>query len=232
MDDQQHARASALLRHKLFYGLGRAERALFTSPAPKSAQAQMKFLLTRAMGSTKAVAERLGVSRRTVERYRSGAAKKPQKRLQEALVQETESQWQPQVRAQARQRASTSAGVIISCRAYFGFGPEGTSDEGRVRQDPHWLVHCQDAAAFVGEVGYTELAAHPEALDQLRADMRLDGWRDGNQLEHFLTHLGDGASAMLFRCTVCGAHLAYVDASRSRLLGRAVGSRRGRRHCW
>ncbi|MCX5096492.1 CbrC family protein [Streptomyces sp. NBC_00365] len=32
-------------------------------------------------------------------------------------------------------------------------------------QDPHWLVHCDDAAAFIGEVGYTELAAHPEALD-------------------------------------------------------------------
>ncbi|SNX88584.1 hypothetical protein SAMN06272735_9048 [Streptomyces sp. TLI_55] len=80
-------------------------------------------------------------------------------------------------------------------------------------QDPHWLVHCQDAAAFVGEVGYTELAAHPEALEQLRADMRLDGWHDENQLEHFLTRLGDGATAMLFRCTVCGVHLAYADAS-------------------
>ncbi|MFG2525918.1 helix-turn-helix domain-containing protein [Streptomyces sp. NPDC048527] len=34
----------------------------------------MKFLLTCAKGSTRAVAERLGVSRRTVERYyRSGA---------------------------------------------------------------------------------------------------------------------------------------------------------------
>lgn len=93
----------------------------------------MKFLLTRAKGSTTAVAERLGVSRRTVERYRSGAAKKPQKRLQKALVQETETQWQPQVRAQARQRAVTSGGLVISCRAYFGFGPEGTSDAGRMR---------------------------------------------------------------------------------------------------
>ncbi|CAL9491455.1 CbrC family protein [Streptomyces sp. enrichment culture] len=55
-------------------------------------------------------------------------------------------------------------------------------------QDPHWLVHCHDAGAFVGEVGYTELAEYPEALDQLRADM-------------------------LFRCTVCGTHLAYADAS-------------------
>jgi uncharacterized protein len=65
----------------------------------------------------------------------------------------------------------------------------------------------------VGEVGYTELAARPEALDQLRADMRLDGWHNENQLEHFLANLGEEATAMLFRCTVCGAHRAYADAS-------------------
>lgn len=80
-------------------------------------------------------------------------------------------------------------------------------------QDPHWLVHCNDVAAFIGEVGYTELAAHPEALDQLRTDLRIGGWHDAARLESFLTHLGQGASAMLFRCTVCGTHLAYADAS-------------------
>ncbi|MEV0241999.1 CbrC family protein [Streptomyces sp. NPDC050674] len=80
-------------------------------------------------------------------------------------------------------------------------------------QDPRWLVHCQDAAAFLGEVGYSGLAAHPEALDRLRTDMRVDGRHDEARLEHFLTSLGEGASAMLFRCTVCGTHLAYVDAS-------------------
>ncbi|MFJ8011200.1 CbrC family protein [Streptomyces sp. NPDC096339] len=83
----------------------------------------------------------------------------------------------------------------------------------RAWQDPYWLVHCNDAAAFIGEVGYTELAAHPEALDQLRLDLRMNGWHDASQLENFLTDLGHGASAMLFRCTVCGTHLAYADAS-------------------
>ncbi|WP_306188100.1 CbrC family protein [Streptomyces sp. MK5] len=81
-------------------------------------------------------------------------------------------------------------------------------------QDPQWLVHCHDAAAFVGEVGYTGLVAHPEVLEQLRADMRLDGWHDENQVEHFLTHLGERATAMLFRCTVCGAHLAHARRRR------------------
>ncbi|MFF5494196.1 CbrC family protein [Streptomyces aquilus] len=80
-------------------------------------------------------------------------------------------------------------------------------------QDPHWLVHCGDAAAFVGEVGYSELAAHPEALDQLRQELRLGGLHDAAQVDQFLTHLGESATAMLFRCTACGAHLAYADAS-------------------
>ncbi|MGW1591375.1 CbrC family protein [Streptomyces sp. NPDC002386] len=80
-------------------------------------------------------------------------------------------------------------------------------------QDPHWLVHCQDAAAFIGEVGYTELTAHPEALDQLRTKMRLAGWHDAQHLDQFLQGLGHGATAMLFKCTVCGTHLAYTDAS-------------------
>ncbi|MGC2998659.1 telomere-protecting terminal protein Tpg [Streptomyces sp. G35A] len=132
MTDEDAQRA-ARTRAKVMDGLARAERALFTRPPPKSARAQIKFLLTRAKGSTQAVAERLGVSRRTVERYRSGAITKPQKRLQAALVEETEAEWQPQVKAQARQRAATTGGLVISCRAYFGFGPEGTSDAGRVR---------------------------------------------------------------------------------------------------
>ncbi|MFQ6148027.1 CbrC family protein [Streptomyces seoulensis] len=80
-------------------------------------------------------------------------------------------------------------------------------------QDPRWLVHCHDAAAFRGEVGYTELAEHPEALNQLRTDLRMGGWRDTDQLEEFLHNLGHAASAMLFQCTICGDHLAYTDSS-------------------
>ncbi|WP_406156361.1 hypothetical protein OG298_01685 [Streptomyces sp. NBC_01005] len=87
---------SASRRDKVLEALARAERKVFTRPAPKSATAQVKFLLTRAKGSTKALAERLSVSRRTVERYRAGKLTTPQKRLQAALVEATESEWQPQ----------------------------------------------------------------------------------------------------------------------------------------
>ncbi|MFI7360099.1 telomere-protecting terminal protein Tpg [Streptomyces avidinii] len=120
-------------RGMVLEALARAERKVFTRPAPKSAKAQMKFLLTRAKGSTKALAERLGVSRRTVERYRAGSLTTPQKRLQAALVEETESEWQPQVRAQVREQASTTSGIMVDVVAYFGFTGKGSSDDGRKR---------------------------------------------------------------------------------------------------
>ncbi|MEW1551857.1 telomere-protecting terminal protein Tpg [Streptomyces tsukubensis] len=156
MTDHDIAQKAARTRAGILDGLARAERKLFTRPVPKSARARMKFLRTREKGSTKAVAERLGVSPRTVQRYLAGASTKPNRRLQEALAQETESEWQPQVRAQGRQRAASS-GMIITCRAYFGFGPEGTSDTGRVR-DIMVDVPAHHAAAILAaqETGATD----------------------------------------------------------------------------
>ncbi|MFJ9712767.1 CbrC family protein [Streptomyces sp. NPDC101234] len=49
-------------------------------------------------------------------------------------------------------------------------------------QDPHWIVHCNDAAAFIGKVGYTGPATHPETLDRLRLDLRMSGWHDASPL--------------------------------------------------
>ncbi|MGI5532457.1 telomere-protecting terminal protein Tpg [Streptomyces syringium] len=166
-DDAQRA---ACTRAKIMDGLARAERKLSTRPAPKSARAQMKFLRTRDKGSTKTLAERLGVSRKTVQRYLSGASTGPNQHLQEALVQETESEWKPQVKAQARQRAASSGGLVISCRAYFGLGPEGTSDAGRVR-GTSVAVSPSHAAAILAarEDGATESDLH-DAVAEAIAD--------------------------------------------------------------
>ncbi|MFE7516376.1 telomere-protecting terminal protein Tpg [Streptomyces sp. NPDC057540] len=168
MTDEEKARQEARTRSKLLEGLARAERKLFTRPAPKSPRAQMKFLRTREKGSTKSLAERLGVSRKTVQRYLSGASTKPNKRLKEALVQETESEWQPQVRARARQRAASAGGMTISCRAYFGFGPEGTSDAGRVR-DISVSVSAFHAAALLAaqEDGATQSDLHKAVAEAI-----------------------------------------------------------------
>ncbi|WP_030978393.1 telomere-protecting terminal protein Tpg [Streptomyces sp. NRRL S-1824] len=149
-------------RGKILDALTRAERATFTRPAPKSATAQVKYLLTRMKNSTKDLAERLGVSRRTVERYRAGQIKTPQKKLQAALVEETESEWQPQVRAQARERAATSGGMHVECTAYFGFTANGSSDDGRER-----FISTPIAPAYAAQIlqlqeqGATDDDLHP-----------------------------------------------------------------------
>ncbi|MGW6639845.1 telomere-protecting terminal protein Tpg [Streptomyces cyaneofuscatus] len=149
-------------RGKVLEALVRAERKVFTRPAPKSAKAQVKFLLTRAKGSTKALAERLGVSRRTVERYRAGKLTTPQKRLQAALMEETESAWQPQVRAHAREQASTSGGMMVHVVAYFGFTASGSSDDGRIRHitTPISPTYAQQILQLQ-EAGATEEELHP-----------------------------------------------------------------------
>ncbi|MFI1568335.1 telomere-protecting terminal protein Tpg [Streptomyces sp. NPDC020490] len=152
----------AARRGKVLEALARAERKVFTRPAPKSAKAQMEFLYTQAKRSTKALAERLGVSTRTVQRYRAGKLTTPQKRLQAALVEETESQWQPQVRARAREQASTSSGMMVEVTAYFGFTCSGSSDDGRIRTittpiSPTYVKQILE----LQEAGATEEDLHP-----------------------------------------------------------------------
>ncbi|MFE2210199.1 telomere-protecting terminal protein Tpg [Streptomyces rubiginosohelvolus] len=163
-----HEQQPAPGRGKLLDALARAERKVFTRPAPKSAKAQMKFLLTRAKGSTKALAQRLGISRRTVERYRAGALTTPQKRLQAALVEETESEWQPQVRAQGRAQAATSGGMMVHLVAYFGFTASGSSDNGRIRHittaiSPIYVKQILQ----LQEAGATEEELHPVVAEAI-----------------------------------------------------------------
>lgn len=163
-----HEQQPAPGRGKLLDALARAERKVFTRPAPKSAKAQMKFLLTRAKGSTNALAQRLGISRRTVERYRAGALTTPQKRLQAALVEETESEWQPQVRAQARAQAATSGGMMVHLVAYFGFTASGSSDNGRIRHittaiSPIYVKQILQ----LQEAGATEEELHPVVAEAI-----------------------------------------------------------------
>lgn len=130
-DDGQQQPASG--RGGILAALAAAERKVFTRPVPKSATAQVKLVLTRTKESAKGLAARLGVSRRTVERYRAGKLTRPHKRLRAALAEEAESHWQPQVKAQAREQASTSGGMTVSVVAYFGFTASGSSDDGRER---------------------------------------------------------------------------------------------------
>ncbi|MFG2858102.1 telomere-protecting terminal protein Tpg [Streptomyces mirabilis] len=168
MSDSNDTQPSAPRRNRVLDALVRAERKVFTRPAPKSAKAQVEFLYKRAKQSTKALAEQLGVSTRTVQRYRAGQLTKPQKKLQAALVEETESQWQPQVRAQARERAATSSGMMVEVTAYFGFTCSGSSDDGRER-----TITTPISPGYVKEIlrlqeaGATEEDLHPIVADAI-----------------------------------------------------------------
>ncbi|WP_370424097.1 CbrC family protein (plasmid) [Streptomyces sp. QH1-20] len=79
-------------------------------------------------------------------------------------------------------------------------------------QEPQWLFHCGDGAAFLGVVGAAELAAHPDALETLQAETAGWGWPP-DQAEHYLSSLDkdDQPTAYLFRCRSCAAYLAYSD---------------------
>ncbi|MEU9157825.1 HTH domain-containing protein [Streptomyces sp. NPDC048417] len=190
MDDQHESQQPAARGSKVLDALTRAERKVFTRPAPKSAKAQMKFLLTRAKGSTKALAERLGVSRRTVQRYRAGQLKKPQKRLQAALVEETATQWQPQVRAQARERAATSGGMQVEVYAYFGFEASGSSDDGRERYISTAISPVYAAEILrLREAGATEEELHPVVAEAITESYFTDSGSRCRGLRADFTHV-------------------------------------------
>ncbi|WP_217143881.1 XRE family transcriptional regulator [Streptomyces sp. AC627_RSS907] len=136
-------------------GLDRSLEGAFTRPIPKSAQAQMKYLVKQLKG-TRAVAQLLGVSQRTVERYVKGQLKRPRPDLRERMEREVRKRWQPHVRARAKHKASTTDGLVLSTRARFGFtAAPGTTDDARVRDitqalTPQWadrLFTARDAGA-------------------------------------------------------------------------------------
>ncbi|WP_331746036.1 telomere-protecting terminal protein Tpg [Streptomyces sp. NBC_00872] len=130
--------------------LDRAVEQAFTRPIPKSAQAQMKYLVKQLKG-TKAAAQALGVSQRTVERYVAGKLKRPRKDLAGRIEREVRKRWQPQLRARAKKKAASTDGIVVSTRARFGFtAAPGTTDDARVRHitqalSPRWAERLFDA---------------------------------------------------------------------------------------
>ncbi|WP_274565050.1 telomere-protecting terminal protein Tpg [Streptomyces spiramyceticus] len=124
--------------------LDRAEREVFTREPPKSLQARVNFLLGK-LKTTKAVAQELGVTQRSVERYLRGERKKPPKDIADRIDTAVRARWQPQVRKRRRKQAATSTGITVETRARFGYtAPVGTTDDGRMRR---LTVHLPPAYA-------------------------------------------------------------------------------------
>ncbi|MFD3997165.1 telomere-protecting terminal protein Tpg [Streptomyces sp. NPDC058583] len=131
-------------------GLERVLDKALTRPVPKSAGAQIRFLVKQLKG-TKAVAQLLGVSQRTVERYVKGESKTPRPELAVRMREETHARWQPRVKGRAKKAAATSQGLMIDVRASLGYEAQaGTTDEARERHltlalPPHHAGRILDA---------------------------------------------------------------------------------------
>ncbi|MGW1108044.1 telomere-protecting terminal protein Tpg [Streptomyces sp. NPDC002540] len=112
----------------------RADREAFTRQPPKTLQARVNFLIKQ-LKTTKAVAQEIGVSQRSVERYRKGERKHPPRAIAERIDAAVRARWQPQVRKRRRKQAATSTGITVETRARFGYtAPIGTTDDGRFRR--------------------------------------------------------------------------------------------------
>lgn len=165
-------------------GLDAAVQKAFTRPVPKSAPAQMRYLVKQLKG-TKAVAQMLRISQRTVERYVKDQIKKPRPDLAARLEREVKKRWQPQIRAQARQKAATTGGIVIDTRARIGYtAPIGTTDEDRLRHltvalPPQYAARLFDAQ----EQGATDQQLQQIAAEALKEVYFQDSGRRAGQLE-------------------------------------------------
>ncbi|WP_330237272.1 telomere-protecting terminal protein Tpg [Streptomyces sp. NBC_00566] len=165
-------------------GLDAAVQKAFTRPAPKSAGAQMRYLVKKMKG-TRAVAQMLRISQRTVERYVKDQIKKPRPDLAARLEREVKKRWQPQVRARAREKAATTGGIVIDTRARMGYtAPIGTTDESRIRHLTVALPPQYAARLFEAqETGAGDRELKEIAAEALREVYFQDGGRRAGSLE-------------------------------------------------
>ncbi|WP_225850201.1 XRE family transcriptional regulator [Streptomyces sp. HPF1205] len=165
--------------------LNRAAAGTATRPIPKSAQAQMRFLVKSEKGSTRAVAERLGVTQRTVERYLKGTLRRPRKDLAARLEREIRRDWQPRVRQRAKKRAATATGIVIETRARFGFtAAPGSTDDARMRRITQHLPPAYAARLFDAQTaGATEQQLQAIAAEGLQEIYFKDRGRRAQGLE-------------------------------------------------
>ncbi|WP_030183054.1 telomere-protecting terminal protein Tpg [Streptomyces violaceorubidus] len=165
-------------------GLDAAVQKAFTRPAPKGAPAQMRYLVKQLKG-TKAVAQLLRVSQRTVERYVKDQIKKPRPDLAARLDREVRRRWQPQIRARARQRAATTDGIVIDTRARMGYtAPIGSTDQDRIRHLTVALPPQYAARLFEArEAGADDARLQEIAAEALKEVYFQDSGRRAGSLE-------------------------------------------------
>lgn len=114
--------------------IDRADQEHFTRQPPKTLKGRVNFLVKQ-LKTTRAVAAELGVSQRSVERYRTGERRNPPQAIADRIEAAVRRRWQPQVRKRRRKQAATTRGITVETRARFGYtAPVGTTDDGRFRR--------------------------------------------------------------------------------------------------
>ncbi|WP_404962700.1 telomere-protecting terminal protein Tpg [Streptomyces sp. 147326] len=168
----------------------RADRESFTREPPKTLKGRINFLMGK-LKTTKAVATELGVSQRSIERYRTGDRKTPPKGITDRIDAAVRARWQPVVRGRRRKQAATATGITVETRARFGYtAPVGTTDDGRMRR---LTVHLPPAYAQRLFDAQQQGAADPElraiVAEGLQETYFKDGGRRADHLEVELTDI-------------------------------------------
>ncbi|WP_331726664.1 XRE family transcriptional regulator (plasmid) [Streptomyces avidinii] len=164
--------------------LERADREAFTREPPKTLKGRINFLIKQ-LKTTKAVAAALGISQRSVERYRKGERKTPPKAIADRINTAVRARWQPQVRKRRRKQAAVSGGITVETRARFGYtAPIGTTDDGRMRR---LTVHLPPAYAQrlfdAQQHGATDQQMRAIVAEGLQETYFKDGGTRANSLE-------------------------------------------------
>jgi hypothetical protein len=163
--------------------LDAADQQVFTRQPPKSTQARVRYLVSQ-VKTTRAAAELLGVSQRSVERYLTGQRKNPPRVITDRLDAEVRRRWQPKVRQRARKQAATATGITIETRARFGFtAAPGTTDDGRIRRITQHLPPVYADRLFTAKgTGASEQELQTIIAEGLQEQYFKDGGRRAHDL--------------------------------------------------
>ncbi|MGD3112042.1 telomere-protecting terminal protein Tpg [Streptomyces sp. YGL11-2] len=173
----------------------RADREAFTREPPKTLKGQINYLVKQ-LKTTRAVAQELGVTQRSVERYRTGERKHPPRDIAAKIDAAVRSRWQPQVRKRRRKQAATTTGITVETRARFGYtAPIGTTDDGRFRR---LTVHLP--ASYAQRL----FDARDEGVsDQQMRDIIAEGFKE--------TYFQDGGARAMGLSDVAINDIDYLD---------------------
>ncbi|MFG2887375.1 telomere-protecting terminal protein Tpg [Streptomyces sp. NPDC048297] len=161
----------------------RAGQEVFTHEPPKTLKGRINFLL-RQLKTTKAVAQELGITQRSVERYRTGARKQPPKEIADRIDAAVRARWQPRVRDRRRKQAATRTGITVEARARFGYSaPIGTTDDGRQRRITVHLPADYARRLFDAQRGIGDQTPNEVIAQGLQEEYFKDRGRRADQLE-------------------------------------------------